>query len=619
MVSVSPRLRDSLDYEEPEATDPRFSLGFRSLDLATNGYDQYELQYDHRPFSGFPKTGAIERKRRRRQSDQVLDYAVPFQYRTTADGEAFRLALLLPGTGTSPVECRLIWESSKRPKREYACLSYCWETVERTTAILCDGYRFPITKNLLMALQKVRKPTIGIHIWIDQICINQDDYQERAHQVSIMKYIFSNAKEVIVWLGEAGDRSAKLCEYARRMARGQHAPNDRYSPKSALNRIMNQRQLQDALQRLLERPWFKRVWVIPEVALSHFSVVAIGDSTVSWDNLVRLIRDTQLPQSAGFDKQTALLGNPRQRIAIITQMSASQSKGLFHTDIMQLLILAKSSQATDVRDKVYAFYGVTLLRTHPYYGEIPDRKTSIERLYVEIACHYVNSILYDDYYSRWHGLNEARRTQQLMSILYSAGRLHQHHNLPSWVPDWTYAWYQAPLWCKTESNLATLLPRDDWSAGIRSDHRAGGERRETFEIIDAATARHQLRVSALIFDSILETYEATPAMTLSEEHGPLEPSDSATALHSPTLSYGRDFFKTTKGFFGMATRGIRQNDTVVLLLGGDVPFVLRAFNRESNGTKTFMLLCECYVQANSVMVGDYMRTEWSRSEDITIL
>ena len=111
MVSISPRLCDDLDYEEPEALDPRFALGFRSISLQSAGYEDLELYItntDHRPFSAGPDTSANRRRRRQRQSDVALNHAVNFAYRTVADGDAFRLAVVLPGSGTQPIQCRLI-------------------------------------------------------------------------------------------------------------------------------------------------------------------------------------------------------------------------------------------------------------------------------------------------------------------------------------------------------------------------------------------------------------------------------------------------------------------------------------------------------------------------------
>lgn len=430
-VQLSPRQRDSLDYEEPDVTDSR--LMFRSLSLESSQYDHYDNQDDRRPSSGGPDTSTTRRRARQRRSDVVE--APPFNYTTVADDDVFRLIVLLPGNPSSAIECQLLLENALRPSRTYRCLSYCWGSEVRDAAILCDGFRFPVTKNLHRALRCLRQPKKNVLIWVDQICINQFDAKERAHQVTLMKHIFSHARKVVIWLGEEANKSKELCDYAEKMR--DLGRTDRSS--SSLGRILSPKHLQDAIQNLLNRPWFQRVWVIPEVALAQNVDVVCGGSRITWDNLVRLIRDTQLPETSGFNKQTALPGNPRQRIAIISQMIASQRKALLHTDITQLLILAKSSQATEVRDRVYAFYGLTLLSTYPDYG------CPVEKLYIDITEHYINSLLWDDYYSRWHGLSEQQRTQQLMSILYSAGKLHQHLKLPSWIPDWTFAWYQAPF------------------------------------------------------------------------------------------------------------------------------------------------------------------------------
>lgn len=200
VVSVSPRMRDSLDWEEPDTTDPRLEWGFRSLTLSSSGYEDEEHDEnidDHRPFSATPDRSS-RRKRRLRQVDDTVDFVQPFYYETAADGDAFRLAVLNPGYGTQVVEIELIWESSKAPRRAYKCLSYCWQTTVQDAAILVDGRRFEVTSNLLSALRSVRKRKEKVLIWIDQICINQDDFEERGRQVSIMKHIYSRAKTVVV-------------------------------------------------------------------------------------------------------------------------------------------------------------------------------------------------------------------------------------------------------------------------------------------------------------------------------------------------------------------------------------------------------------------------------------
>lgn len=198
MVSISPRMRDSLDYEEPDSVDPRMSLGFRSVSLYASGYEEHDPVYDHRPFTASPDPTSSRRRRRQRQSDRSLIHAQPFVYRPLTDRHSFRLAVLKPGVGTQPIEIDLIQESSVAPRRDYKCLSYCWLTTVQDAAILVDGCRFRVTSNLLSALRNVRKRREKALVWVDQICINQNDFVERGHQVSIMKFIYNRARQVVV-------------------------------------------------------------------------------------------------------------------------------------------------------------------------------------------------------------------------------------------------------------------------------------------------------------------------------------------------------------------------------------------------------------------------------------
>ena len=423
-----------------------------------------------------------------------------------------------------------------------------------------------------------------------------------------MKDIFTHAKQTVVWLGEEDGRSAKLCEYARKMRRSDD------SPKNALDRILSQRQLQGAIQKLLERPWFQRVWVIPEVALARFTVVQIGSSHMSWDNLVRLIRDSHQPQSTGFDKQVALLGNARQRIAIITQMIARQKQHSVHTDVSQLLILAKSSRGTDVRDMVYAFYGMTLIST------MPDYARPVEQLYVDIAQSYINGI--EACYAGWNDVSETQRTWELISMLYSAGRLHQHRDLslPSWVPDWSYLWHLAPIWCASTSSIVTGPVSYDWTASARSEYRAGGDKRDNFDLIVGANGALHLSLSAIILDAVISVSEITPASTpaISRTNTASQNSERDTLVIPSNIRYGRAHFETGKGYSGLATPGIELGDCIAILLGGDVPVILRP-QSSLTGTKAYQLLCECFVQSHAVMYGEYMRTEWTLSEDIMLV
>lgn len=90
---------------------------------------------------------------------------------------------------------------------KYTALSYTWGDSLSTTPILMNSVETQVTINLETALRHIRQPTGIIILWIDAICINQEDLAKKNHQVEMMKEIFSGAELVIAWLGSAGEDS----------------------------------------------------------------------------------------------------------------------------------------------------------------------------------------------------------------------------------------------------------------------------------------------------------------------------------------------------------------------------------------------------------------------------
>ena len=206
-----------------------------------------------------------------------------------------------------------------------------------------------------------------------------------------------------------------------------------------------------------------------------------------------------------------------------------------------------------------------------------------------------------------------------MSILYSAGSLHQNpqHKLPSWVPDWTYTWYQAPLWCKTKSNIAVCSGKDEWSAGIRCEYRTGGDRLQTFEVIDGMRGMHQLLLSALLVDIISDIGQTASSLPAAL---PVEGNTPRKILPSQKLSYGRSFFRTEKGTIGVATQGMRTGDVIAILPGGDVPVLLRSAGiHQADKPDIYELLCECFVESCNVMNGELMEADRMLIKDILLM
>lgn len=171
----------------------------------------------------------------------------------------------------------------------FYALSYCWGSATRDKEIVCNGKLLNVTAHLkrgILELQAI--PMLaGCWIWIDQISINQDDQVERSHQVSFMRDIYLRSIRTIVWLGpsdgpsEGGYGLSKrlfdLCqrrEYSIAFAtwelkfpkRKLHEELD-VSLQLALPRLNSPPWVE--LYRMLSKPWFNRIWVIQEVALSR--------------------------------------------------------------------------------------------------------------------------------------------------------------------------------------------------------------------------------------------------------------------------------------------------------------------------------------------------------------
>jgi hypothetical protein len=84
---------------------------------------------------------------------------------------------------------------------DYTAISYMWGSLEDTKTITINGMPVTVRKNLAAALDCLRSSLVD-RVWIDAVCINQDDINERNAQVLRIRDIFSQSLAVTMWLGE---------------------------------------------------------------------------------------------------------------------------------------------------------------------------------------------------------------------------------------------------------------------------------------------------------------------------------------------------------------------------------------------------------------------------------
>jgi hypothetical protein len=115
---------------------------------------------------------------------------------------SIRLLILspIPHPEDNRIQCSLVAKSLNLSP-QYEALSYGWGPVdELNLRIRLDNCLFPVRQNLLLALRALRGFTERI-LWIDALCINQEDIEERGSQVQIMGSIYTGAQCVLSWLG----------------------------------------------------------------------------------------------------------------------------------------------------------------------------------------------------------------------------------------------------------------------------------------------------------------------------------------------------------------------------------------------------------------------------------
>lgn len=175
-----------------------------------------------------------------------------YTYLPLAHGNIRLLKLLPDPNELAPVQCRLFdypLQGACKSSHLYEALSYVWGDQSEAIPIFIGKHRFNVTENLHAALLYLRDCCIERVIWVDAVCINQKNDEEKGEQIQLMASIYSSAQSVVVWLGEEADDSDQALQ--------------------AIVRAGNNKELnfeddvivQQAVTKLLQRQWFRRIWV----------------------------------------------------------------------------------------------------------------------------------------------------------------------------------------------------------------------------------------------------------------------------------------------------------------------------------------------------------------------
>ncbi|KAL8356951.1 hypothetical protein RB601_002009 [Gaeumannomyces tritici] len=255
---------------------------------------------------------------------------------------------------------------------EYETVSYTWGGENDDSSPSQPVYVGPCwdalfqTKNCHDMLRLLR-PRRGVRfLWVDAICINQNDPDERAHQISKMQIIYSNAWRCFLYLGSdivTSVTTRSLCPVRRRL--------DKLATSEEGERLV----FPDlSLGQVLERRYFSRIWVIQELLLSKSICVRVRDMELFIDRPTQsdLLDDGQSSKERGGLDWGA---TKAPWMAQATQRTVS--------DPIALLQMVGLSRASDPRDEIFGILGLL----HPSLSLIPDYSLSLLRTRVGFAGH----------------------------------------------------------------------------------------------------------------------------------------------------------------------------------------------------------------------------------------
>ena len=568
--------------------------------------------------------------------------------------QEIRLICLNPGAFEDPVSCSLVYTSLRdQHHTKYECLSYCWgdqnvrsnielQYTRKDSPTLLKG-PLSITSSLYAAMRHLRpKDGPPRTIWIDAICINQEDLKERVNQISIMKQIYSLAWNVVVWIGEGDEQTTKAIRTVQSVSGRYQTYLKEEKTQESLAKLhypLLENNNFDAFiddWPLFERPYFRRTWVVQEVFNAAKATVQCGQDLVSWQDLLRVSNchaRTRLKATSGFKAvMPPLFADLFEHGKI--QSSHFQANRSADIGILEVLVAGLDLDATDPRDKLFAllqFGEETKDFDSLPPGLLPDYHKSPSDVFSGFTRWWITnhkslrilSALHAETGRTW------QETQCIGTTISLAGR-------PSWS-----IWYRGHSnWAKSILGLSTdcpyrasldtvpdvnlilsqLNPAILPLKGIRistiskvmpypifqPDERSEPLKDIYIDLYDPVNEQRRWARSLFSVASY-RTLEQMPhhLMDHLRTHYEYACETKAIECHSDC------FFETVDEQVGLCVPYAREGDVVVVLFGGNVPFVLRQVER--GGDRRYEFVGECYVEGfmdgRAVMEQREKRTE----------
>ena len=348
------------------------------------------------------------------------------------EADEIRLLVFQP---LDPRTSRLHFELRYVPLKdspEYHALSYAWGTETETRSVVINGEIVQTRLNLYAALCQLEPEKTEFILWCDALCINQSDIEERNYQVLRMGDIYGGACMVLIWLGMEDDESASAFSHLRLWADNKMKIDEKIviDPAKLFHRL--DPMLFDparckAMERLLKRSWWLRIWVIQEVLLSRDVQLICGRQQCPWTTYLQAV---EAMRSLSFNEYDLQYLSAKQRCILQSVISSHQGRLYIRLDtyegyaeemsLLQLFSYTTFFLASDPRDMLYGLLGLNKIINSLTLNINIDYGAPVYQVYSDLVRTFV-----------W----DRGRLSLLGGAGVGLGVEHLSLNLPSWVPD----------------------------------------------------------------------------------------------------------------------------------------------------------------------------------------
>ncbi|KAE9371638.1 hypothetical protein N431DRAFT_545839 [Stipitochalara longipes BDJ] len=464
------------------------------------------------------------------QSASVHEGSKPYKYAPLDENkQEIRLLTLLPGQFSSEIRiCLEVAQFTKDEVPRFEAVSYTWGSAENPVDIFIGqsgNKTLSVTQNLAEALPYFRfedKPRV---LWIDAICVNQQNLEERGMQ---------NSSHALLCL----QRIASKVKFNWHTMELSAIPEELHwaDLKIALPLVEKD---WIALHHLIHRPWFERLWIRQEVYLaSRDPALMCGHQIISWTSVCNSVACLWIKPISSTSNN--YIEPFRKRLRFVFDLCDARKE----FDLSILIGKTKLCVCLDPRDRIYSLLSLLPIRSFPKIE--PDYTKSVREVYRDVALSIIQT-------TKFHNLH----------VLTTIESNEQEQRVPSWVPDVSVEElkkiaifalsqehllqkHQLKAFCRT---IKTNLFREQYSPPAK--HLPGVSQSE--------------EVVRILLELLPEA----------EHDVMIEPSLKNLLALAMARCNGRSFFLTREGNFGLGPHNTRLGDFVTVLLGCQKPLVLR--------------------------------------------